>query len=168
MDGRSNAVVAEAPDRALMIERVLMIDRIFDAQRELVFKCWIEPGHLARWIGPQGFTSAILIWEPRPGGKYRIHKRGHDGQDHWQQGVFREIVPPERIVRTYCWTDAEGRPTRPETLLTLTFEDVDGRTRLRLHQAWFESISARDAHHSGWSTSLDQLAQYLAKIAPVH
>jgi uncharacterized protein YndB with AHSA1/START domain len=158
MAARSSVAFAEPQ------ERVLVIERIFDAPRELIFKCWTEPEHLAQWIGPKGFGSTILAWDLRQGGKYRIHKRGPDGREHWQQGVFREIVPPERIVRTYCWSDADGRPTRPETLLTLTFADLGGRTRLTLHQAVFESVIARDDHQHGWSSSLDQLAEYIATV----
>jgi uncharacterized protein YndB with AHSA1/START domain len=124
MAARSNAVITEPTERELAIERV------FDAPRELVFKCWTEPEHLARWIGPKGFSGTIVACELREGGIFRAHMRGPDGQDHWQHGVFREIVPPERIVRTYCWTDTDGRPTRPETLLTVTFADLGGRTRL--------------------------------------
>ena len=145
-------------------ERVLLIERVFDAPRELVFKCWTEPEHLARWIGPNGFSSTILACELRQGGDYRMRMRGPDGQDHWQQGVFREIVPPERIVRTFCWTDADGRPTRPETLLTVTFAELGGRTRMTLHQAVFESVTARDDHQRGWSSSLDKLAEYIATV----
>jgi uncharacterized protein YndB with AHSA1/START domain len=158
MAARSNAVVTEQTERELIIERV------FDAPRELVFKCWTQPEHLARWIGPKGFSGTILTCELREGGNYRTHMRGPDGQDHWQQGVFREIVPPERIVRTYCWTDADGRPTRPETLLTVTFGDLGGRTRLTLHQALFESVTVCDDHRGGWSSSLDKLAEYIATV----
>jgi uncharacterized protein YndB with AHSA1/START domain len=164
MAAGSDAVVADSP------ERVLIIERIFDAPRELVFKCWSEPEHLARWIGPKGYSSTILACQLREGGTYRMHMRGSaesvaagfDGQDHWQQGVFREIVPPERIVRTYFWTDAQGRPTSPETLLTVTFEDLAGKTKLTLHQAVFESITARDLHQGGWSSALDKLTEYVA------
>jgi uncharacterized protein YndB with AHSA1/START domain len=158
MAAKSNPVVADSPGRALIIERV------FDAPRELIFKCWTEPEHLDQWIGPKGFSSTILAWELREGGTYRIHKRGPDGRDHWQAGVFREIVPPERIVRTYCWTDADGKPTRPETLLTVTLTDLGGRTRLTLHQAVFESVTACDDHQRGWNSSLDQLAEYIATV----
>jgi uncharacterized protein YndB with AHSA1/START domain len=154
----SNAVNTDPTQRELVIER------IFDAPRELVFKCWTDPEHLARWIGPKGFRGKIVTCELREGGKYRAHMRGSDGQDHWQQGVFREIVPPERIVRTYCWTDADGRPTRPETLLTVTFADLGGRTRLTLHQALFESVTTCDDHRRGWSSSLDKLAEHIATV----
>jgi uncharacterized protein YndB with AHSA1/START domain len=158
MAARSNAVVTEPT------ERVLVIERVFDAPRELVFKCWTEPEHLARWIGPRDLSSTILACELRQGGNYRMRMRGPGGQDHWQQGVFREIVPPERIVRTFCWTDADGRPTRPETLLTVTFADLGGRTRLTLHQAVFESVTACDEHRRGWSSSLGKLAEYIATV----
>jgi uncharacterized protein YndB with AHSA1/START domain len=90
--------------------------------------------------------------------------RGPDGQDHWQKGVFREIVPPERIVRTICWTDADGIPILPETLLTLTFAALAGKTRVTLHQAVFESPSTCDQHREGWISSLDGLDEYLATV----
>jgi uncharacterized protein YndB with AHSA1/START domain len=154
----SNTVITEPA------ERVLIIERVFNAPRELVFKCWTEPEHLARWMGPKGFSSTILACELREGGNYRTHMRGPDGEEHWEHGVFREIVPPERIVRTFCWTDADGRPTRPETLLTVTFADLDGRTRLTLRQAVFESVTACDEHRRGWSSSLDKLAEYIATV----
>ena len=93
-----------------------------------------------------------------------MHMHGPDGQDHWQQGVFVEIVPPERIVRTFSWADTEGRTKRPETLLTVTFEDIGHRTKLTLRQAVFESVAARDAHHGGWSGSLEKFAGYLATL----
>ena len=145
-------------------DRVLVITRIFDAPRSLVFKAWTEPEHMVNWFGPRGFTSKVLKNDLRPGGAYRIHMRGPDGDDHWSQGVFREIVPPERLVMVGSWADADGNPTRPETTLTLLFEDVGGKTRLTLHNAVFESVTARDLHEGGWGSSLDCLAEYLATL----
>jgi len=142
--------------------RTLVIQRVFDAPRELVFKCWTEPEHVARWLGPQGFTATILAYDARPGGSYRFHMRGPDGVDHWQQGSFREFIPPERLVRTYCWADADGNPTQAETVLTVTFDDLDGKTKLTLYQAVFDSIIARDLHEGGWASSLERLGEYLA------
>jgi uncharacterized protein YndB with AHSA1/START domain len=142
-------------------DRVLTIERVFDAPRSLVFKAWTEPEHMARWWGPRGFTSTVLKNELRPGGAYRIHMLGPDG-DHWSQGIYREVVPPERLVMVGSWADAHGNPTRPETTLTLLFEDLGGKTRLTLHNAVFESVTARDMHNSGWSSALDCLAEYLA------
>ena len=105
---------------------VLVITRIFDAPRELVFKAWTDPEHLVRWMGPRGFRSTVLRSELRPGGAYRIHMLGPEGDDHWTQGVFREIVEPERLVMAGSWADAQGNPTSPETLLTITFEELEG------------------------------------------
>ena len=145
-------------------ELMLLIERIFDAPRELVFKCWTDPVHLARWAGPRGFTATIVSCEPYQGGDFRMHMRSSDGRELWQRGVFREVVAPERIVRTYFRTDADGNPTGPETLLTVTLEDLGSRTKLRLHQATFESVAARDAHQSGWSSSLDKLSEYVKSL----
>jgi uncharacterized protein YndB with AHSA1/START domain len=145
-------------------DRVLVITRTFDAPRSLVFKAWTESEHIARWWGPRGFTSKVLKNEQRPGGAYRIHMRGPDGDDHWTQGVYREFVPPQRLVMVGSWADAQGLPTRPETTLTLMFEEVGGKTKLTLHNAVFESVTARDLHQGGWTSSLDCLAEYLATV----
>ncbi len=120
MAARSSAATTDSA------QRVLVITRVFDAPRDLVFKAWSEPERLVQWFGPKGFTSTVVgSMDPRPGGAYRFHMRGPDESDHWVQGVYREIVEPERIVCTYVWTDADRIPSRPETLLTLTFE-ADG------------------------------------------
>jgi len=143
-------------------DRVLVITRIFNAPRELVFKAWTDPNHLVHWMGPRGFKSTVEHSDPRAGGGYRIHMLGPDGDDHWTQGVFREIVEPERLVMAGSWADAQGNPTSPETLLTIMFEEHDGKTTLTLHQAVFESVSERDSHRGGWNSTLDRLAEYLA------
>jgi uncharacterized protein YndB with AHSA1/START domain len=157
MAARSSAATEAA-------DRVLVITRVFDAPRDLVFKAWIEPEHLVHWWGPRGFTSTILANDVRPGGAYRFHRRGPEGDDHWSQGVYREVVKPERIVMAGAWADVNGKPVSPETLLTVTFEEHNGKTKLTLHQAVFESVTARDAHQNGWTSSLERLAEYLATV----
>jgi uncharacterized protein YndB with AHSA1/START domain len=142
-------------------ERVLVIERILDAPRHLVFKAWTEPERMMRWWGPRGFTMTLCEMDLRVGGAYRFHMRLPEGSENRSHGVFREIVEPERLVLSWAWVDAEGKPGH-ETLLTLTFAEHDGKTKLTLHQAVFESVSARDAHHGGWTSSLDRLADYLA------
>jgi uncharacterized protein YndB with AHSA1/START domain len=72
-------------------------------------------------------------------------------------------VELERLVSTFAWADAEGKPTRPETVLTVSLAEQGGKTKLTLHQAIFESVTARDQHNGGWSSSLERLAEYLAK-----
>jgi uncharacterized protein YndB with AHSA1/START domain len=144
-------------------DRVLKIERVFAAPRDLIFKAWTEPEHMMKWFGPRGFKSTVEKHDLRPGGQYRIHMLGPDG-DHWSQGVYREIVPPERLVMEGSWADAQGNLTRPVTILTLTFEAQGEKTKLRLHQTGFESVTARDMHNTGWNSSFDCLAEYLAKV----
>lgn len=143
-------------------ERELVIMRIFDAPRPLVFKAWTEPEHLVHWWGPKGFTLPTCTMDFRLGGAYRFRMRGPGGDDHWLQGVYREIVEPERLVFTYAWADAEGKPGH-ETLVTVTFAEYNGKTKLTLHQAVFESVAVYNDHESGWTACLDRLAAYLAK-----
>ena len=139
----------------------LVITRTFDAPRERVFRMWIEPEHLARWGGPKGLSFVIIKMDVRPGGAYRFNMKEKNGTDHWSQGTYREIVPPERLAFTTGWTDAEGNPTSPQTLLTLTFEEYEGKTKLTLHQTGFESVTSRDSHSEGYLSTLERLEAYL-------
>ncbi|MHB8384153.1 MAG: SRPBCC domain-containing protein [Candidatus Binataceae bacterium] len=148
---------------AIPAERELIITRIFDAPRKVVYQAWADPEQMVKWLGPKGFTGKIIKMDIRPGGSYRFYMRDPEGGDHWQQGVFREIVEGERIVQTYAWADAEGNAIRPETLLTVTFEDHGAKTKLTLHQAVFESVTARDMHRGGWNSALDRLEEILAR-----
>lgn len=138
----------------------LTITRVFDAPRSLVFKAWTEPERAARWGGPEGFTTTSSTMDVRPGGRYRSCIRSPEGVDHCMQGVYREVVEPERLVFTFAWEDAEGRPGR-EMLVTITLAEDGGRTRMTFHQAVFESVEDRDGHREGWSSSFDLLERYL-------
>jgi len=153
-------MVARDSAAAQSAERELVITRVFDAPPRLVFKAWTEPERLIRWWGPQGFTMPSCEMDVRPGGAFRFRMRGPDGTDHRLQGVYREIVEPERLVCTWTWVDAEGKPGH-ETLLTVHFAEQGGKTKLTLHQAIFESVTARDGHQDGWASSLDRLAAHL-------
>jgi len=152
----SSSIATETSDRELVITRVL------DAPRALVFKAWTDPEMQAQWLGPRGFTSKILTSAKGVGDAYRYYMRDPEGGDHWQQGVVRELVEPERLVFTMAWANGKEEVTTPETLVTLTFEDVGGKTRLTLRQTGFETVSACDAHRSGWNSSFDKLGEYLA------
>ena len=90
-------------------QRVLVIERIFDAPRSLVFKAWTEPERLMRWWGPNGVTTVSCKMDLRAGGAWRISMRCR-GNEERQQGVFREIVEPERLVFTYAFEDPTGKP----------------------------------------------------------
>jgi len=142
-------------------ERELLLTRVLDAPRVLVFKALTEPEHLVRWWGPQGFTLPSCEMDLCPGGAFRFLMRSAEGTEHRLQGIYREVVPPERLVFTWAWVDSECG-AGPETLVTLTLEEHGAGTLLTLHQAVFESVTARDAHAEGWTECLERLAAYLA------
>jgi len=148
---------------AVSQEHELVITRVFDAPRELVFECWTEPEHLRHWQGaPRGFTVTSSESDIRPGGFFRICMRSPEGADHWLEGGYREIMKPERLVFTHIWLDANRKPGR-ETLVTITLAERGGKTELTLRQSGFASVEARDGHKHGWSSALDVLADYLPK-----
>jgi uncharacterized protein YndB with AHSA1/START domain len=150
-----------ADTAALSTECELVITRIFDAPRPLVFKLWTEPEHLMRWWGPRGFTPISGRMDVRQGGRWSRLMRSPDGSVIRKHGVYRELVAPERLVLTYITDDAAGNPG-PETLVTVTFADHDGKTRLTLHQTGFQSVAERDDHRHGWTGALDGFAAYLS------
>ena len=142
-------------------KRELVMTRTFDAPRALVFEAWTERQHLERWQGaPQGFTVTTEQVDIRPGGAFRICMRSPEGVDHWLQGVYREVVAPERLVFTHTWLDAERKPTT-ETLVTITFAERGGKTDLTLSQSGFKSEESRAGHEGGWASTFDRLAEYL-------
>ncbi len=149
------------PGPAAAGERELVITRVFDAPRALVFAAWTRPEHAARWWGPQGFAPISCTMDVRPGGAWRRSMRSPSGTVHTARGIYREIVAPERLVFTYAWEDAAGSPGH-ETLVTVTFAARGDRTELTLHQAVFPSQAARDDHRGGWTSCFERFAEYLA------
>ena len=139
----------------------LTITRIFDAPRSVVYKAIAEPERQAKWLGPEGFTTLACEMDTRPGGKYRFGMRSPEGTEHWIGGTILEIVENERLRSTWSWLEPDGTP-KHETILTFTFEDYQGKTRLTLHQSGFESEDSRDQHRGGWNSNLNKLASYLA------
>jgi uncharacterized protein YndB with AHSA1/START domain len=127
-----------------------------------------------RWWGPKGFTSPVCKIDLRPGGVFLNCMRSLDGKDYWSQGVYREIVKPERIVCTDTFADEKGNPVSPrqygmspdwpdEALITVTFTEHKGKTRLTLQHSPLNPGPDRDMCQQGWNESLDKLEDYLAK-----
>lgn len=154
-------MLRQAESQGVAADRVLEIRRVLAAPRQLVFKAWTEPDRLVRWWGPHGFSVPACRLDVRVGGSFRIHMRSAEGNDHWVEGTYREIVPPERLVSTWTWTDADGNP-KHETLLTVTLAEHGDGTLLTLHQAVFESVESRDSHRGGWTEALERLAAEVA------
>lgn len=148
----------------------LIITRIFDAPRELVFKAWTECEHLQRWWGPKGYTAPFCKIDLRVGGKYLFCMRSPEGKDFWSTGVYQEIVPLERLVCSDSFSDKEGNVVPAthygmgedfplETQVTVTFEEHDGKTQLTLRHAGIPVGMMRDMTNAGWNESLDKLAE---------
>src|SRR5260370_2418374 len=136
-------------------DRELTITRIFDAPRSLVFEAWSEPKHLMRWFAPNNFTVPACEMEFRAGGLFRLCMRG-SGNDHWMNGVFREIVKPERIV----WTAMLDNDTN-EVITTVTFENLGNKTRLTAHQTYSIQTNSTPRPPQRWTEPLHPLAPYL-------
>jgi len=143
------------------IDRELTVTRVFDAPRELLFRMWTDLQHIAKWWGPQGFTTTSLQMDFRPGGTYRACMRSPEGTLHCRRGVYREIVAPERLVFSFAWEDEDGNPGH-QTIVTVSFADLGRKTLLTLHQAIFETVERCDDHRRGWTSCLERFAEYLA------
>lgn len=156
-------------------DRGLLVERTFDAPRELVWRAWTEPEHFRRWYGPQGFTSTTCEIDFRVGGRHLFGLRSPDGWGYWTTGVYREIVPLERFVTTDSMADEQGNVVPAahygmgddvplETVVTVTFEDLgDGKTRLTLRQDGWSDPGMAAGANAGWNQALDKLAMVLAE-----
>ena len=141
-------------------DRELVVSRLIDAPRALVFRAWTQPEHIARWWGPQGYTTIFCDMDVCIGGRYRFGMRSPEGTEHWKVGFFREITEPERVVFTFAWEAPDGTLGH-ELLTTVTFTDQDGKTLLTLRQAVFETTEGRDDHRRGWTSCLERFAEYM-------
>ena len=156
-----------------------IITRVFDAPRELVWQAFTEPERMQRWWGPKGFTVIASKMDLRPGGIYHYGMRAPDGSTMWGKFVYREIVRPERIVLVNSFSDEVGNitrhpmsPTWPLKMLsTFLFAEHDGRTTLTIQWSPLDAdereratfAGAHPSMQQGWTGTLDQLAEYLAR-----
>jgi uncharacterized protein YndB with AHSA1/START domain len=151
----------------------LTITRVFDASRENVWKAWTAPEDLKKWWGPKYFTSPFSKIDLRVGGKYLSCMRGPDGKDYWSTGVYREIVPLERLVATDSFADEKGNVVPAsqygmtgdfplELLVTVTFEKLGNKTKMILRHEGIPEGMMRELTETGWSESFDKLAEHIA------
>jgi uncharacterized protein YndB with AHSA1/START domain len=156
-------MVANDRETIATSERELTITCVFNAPRSLVFNVWTQPEHFSCWLGPKDFTTIGCQMNVQVGGMYRACIRSPEGNDHWMQGVYREVIEPERLVFTFAWEDENSQP-KHETLVTVIFIEQNNQTLMTFHQAIFESTELRNSHHSGWSECFDRLATYLTAL----
>jgi uncharacterized protein YndB with AHSA1/START domain len=160
--------------------RELVITRLFDAPRELVWKAFTEPERLAHWWGPTGFTMLVHTLDLHPGGIFHYSMRSPDGQLLWGRFFFREIQPPERLVFVNSFSDESGNITRApfsrswplEILNSVTLTEVDDKTTVTLRGGPINASdeeratfwNAQDSVRQGFAGTFDQLAAYLSEV----
>jgi uncharacterized protein YndB with AHSA1/START domain len=147
-------------------EKELVLTRVFDAPRELLFKAWTDPKHVAQWWSPHGFTNPVCEMDARPGGAILIHMRAPNGIVYRMTGVYQEVVEPERLVFTSAALDDEGKPMF-EVLTTVTFEVQGGKTKQTMRARVIKTTAKAAPYiagmEQGWTQSLERLAEHVAK-----
>jgi uncharacterized protein YndB with AHSA1/START domain len=150
----------------------LVVTRVFDAPRELVWKAWTDPEYVMQWWGPKGCTAPVCKMDFRVGGKFLFCMRAPDGQEFWNGGEYFEIVLHEKIVYSMYFADAEGNMVEPahygiehealdDAHDMVTFEDFgDGQTKL----TFIGNESMESAKNSG---QLEGMNQILDKVSGV-
>lgn len=155
-------------------DKTLVIERVFDAPLERVWKAWTEPEQIKKWWGPKDFTAPSIQSDFRVGGKYLYCMRGPAGteydKDMWSTGEYKEIVPMKKIAASDSFADKDGNVVPSsyygmeglplELTLTVTFEEVDGgKTKFTLRHVGFPPGEHFDGATQGWNSSLDKLAE---------
>ncbi len=154
--------------------------RLFDAPRNLVWQAFTEAGHLEKWFGPKGFKVNVAKLELRPGGTFLYSMQTPDGHTMWGKWVYREIVPPERLVSVVSFTDEKGTPVRHpmsatwplEVLSTMILSEQGNKTLLTGRSVPINaSQTDRETFEGGFASmtqgfngTWDQLAGYLASL----
>lgn len=154
----------------------LVITRMFEAPREQVFKAWTDCSRLMRWWGPKGFTSPACKIDLREGGEYLNSMRSPEGHEYWSKGKYYEIRAPEKLVMSDSFADEKGNIVPAshygmggdwplEMIVTVTFEEEDGKTKLTLRHSGTDRINATDREdmRQGWSESFDKLDESLTE-----
>lgn len=142
-------------------DRELRIERLFDAPRALVYEAWTNPALLSQWWGPAHYPSTQLDMDVRPGGRWRNCLTSVEtGEGLWQNGVFTEVAPLEKLVFTFVWEEAGERGEA--NTVTVTFEDRERQTLVTLIQQPFLSAHEAEGHGDGWWSSFDRLQTLLS------
>ncbi len=141
-------------------ELTLEMTRVLPATRSVVFEAFSDPNELAKWWGPQGFTSPSMEFDPRVGGTYRIEMQPPEGDSFFLTGEFRELDPPARLAYTFVYDDPD--PDDVETVVTLSFRDLGESTEVAFTQGRFKTEARRALHRDGWTDSFDRLEELIS------
>jgi uncharacterized protein YndB with AHSA1/START domain len=159
------AVSEHATTITMPSDREVLMTRVVDAPRRLVWAAWTDPRHLPHWmLGPDGWTMPVCEIDLRPGGTWHFVWRKADGSEMAMSGSYREVAPPERLVSTERWG-----PDWPETINTLVLSEFAGKTTIA-QTILYPSKDARDAAiRTGMKEGADQsfarLSHYLRTLA---
>ncbi len=145
-----------------MAEHTIVIERELDAPRELVWRMWTDPDEVARWWGPEGFTTPRekIEYDLRPGGVARLTMVGPDGEEYPSDGHFRVVEPPERLS---FGEDSSDHPMIQSGETTVELIDLgESRTRIVITSRMICAQELPDLARAGWSSQLEKLASVLA------
>jgi uncharacterized protein YndB with AHSA1/START domain len=135
----------------------LTLKRRLNAPPLKVYRAWTDAANISRWFGPEDAEILRAETDVRVGGHFRIVFRGPDGEEHDVSGVYREVVPNQKLVFTWAWRSTPER----ESLVTVALKrDGDGTLLTLLHEQFFDE-AARDRHRRGWNETLDKLVSYV-------
>jgi uncharacterized protein YndB with AHSA1/START domain len=158
------------------IER-MVVTRVFDAPREVVWKAWTDPRYVMQWWGPKGFTAPACKIDFRVGGKFLCCMKAPDGQELWTGGEYHEIVPHEKIVMSMYFADAAGNKVDAaqygieheaidDAYDVVTFEDLgNGRTKLTFVGNETMENAKSSGQVEGWNQILDKFTAVVAGLA---
>ena len=136
----------------------LTLKRRLTAPPGKVYAAWTEPEKIAKWFGPEKIETLRAQADAHVGGRFRIVMRGADGEEHDVSGIYREVVPNEKLVFTWAW---RSTPERESLVTVLIKPDGSGSLLTLIHEKFFDE-AARDRHAEGWAGCLDKLARYLS------
>lgn len=157
-----------------------VISRVFNAPRNIVYHAWSDPNELQKWFGPKDASTFYSKGDVKPGGTYHYGMRVPALGEVWGRWVFREIVPPERLVWVNSFSDKDGGVTRhpmaptwpAELLTTVTFEDEGGKTRVTVSWIPIDAseeerntfVAAKASMQGGWTGTFDRCDEYLSSL----
>jgi uncharacterized protein YndB with AHSA1/START domain len=145
-----------------MAEIAITFTRTFEAPAEAVFDAWIDPKQIVEWYGPEGFTNTVHTFDVREGGEYRLTMHSPSGEDHPLRGTFKTIDRPRKLVFSWQWEQGGESPMGQETLVTVEFTEVGGKTEMVMTHSGFVNEEVKKMHEHGWSGSIDKLARRFA------
>jgi uncharacterized protein YndB with AHSA1/START domain len=144
-------------------ELTLEMKRVLRAVPSVVFEALSDSSELAKWWGPEGFTTPSLKFDPRVGDTYRIEMQPPEGDPFHLTGEFREVEPPARLAFTFVWEEPD--PDDLETLVGLSFRDLGESTEVALAQGPFKTEARYSLHRDGWTDCFDKLERLIAAKA---